>query len=175
MSRPVSGPEAMTTDNDEALVPPQARALIGRVRERQHLVTALDIRKFAQAIGETNPIHVDPQAARAAGHQDVVAPPLFFQTMTFDAVPAGLLAPDGSPVELDVPVPATRAMGGSSDYTVNRLARAGEWLHVRSVLKDVQVKRGKSGVLYAIIVQTDFSDASGALVASETATYLKRP
>lgn len=165
----------MSAGTDEAIVPPQAQALIGRVRERRHLVTAVDIRKFAQAIGETNPIHVDPTAARAAGHPDVVAPPLFFQTMTFDPVAAESLPADGSPVELDVPVPATRAMGGSSEYTVKRLARAGEWIHVRSVLTDVQVKRGKSGLLFAIVVQTDFSDAEGSLVASETATYLKRP
>lgn len=158
-----------------AVVPPEAQALVGKVRERQHLVTALEIRKFAHAIGESNPIHFDAQAARAAGHPDVVAPPLFFQTMTFDAVDPRELQPDGSPVELDVPIPATRAMGGSSDYTVNRLARAGEWIHVRSVLKDVQAKQGRSGVLFAITVQTDFSDADGALVASETATYLKRP
>ncbi|MFT3907339.1 MAG: MaoC family dehydratase N-terminal domain-containing protein [Steroidobacteraceae bacterium] len=165
----------MTAEADEAVVPPEARALIGRMRERQHLVTALDIRKFAQAIGAASPIHVDAVAARAAGYPDIVAPPLFFQTMTFEAIAAERLPPDGSPIELDVPVPATRAMGGSSDYTVHRPARAGEWIHVRSVLKDVQVKRGKSGPLYAIVVQTDFSAADGALVASETATYLKRP
>jgi hypothetical protein len=86
-----------------------------------------------------------------------------------------LLPADGSPIELNVPVPATRAMGGSSDYTLKRPAGAGEWIHVRSRLNDVQAKRGKSGPLYAIIVQTDFIDAGGTLVASETATYLKRP
>jgi acyl dehydratase len=165
----------MVDEAGTALVPPAAQALIGKVRERRHLVTALDIRKFAHAIGEQNPIHFDAQAARAAGHADVVAPPLFFQSMTFDAVAPHLLQPDGSPVELDVPIPATRAMGGSSDYTVNRLARAGEWIKVRSVLKDVQAKQGRSGVLYAITVQTDFHDAEGTLIASETATYLKRP
>jgi acyl dehydratase len=160
---------------DEAVVPPAALALVGTVRERRHLVTALDIRKFAQAIGDSNPIHSDVDAARAAGHADVVAPPLFFQAMTFDAIPPQLLPADGSPIELDVPIPATRAMGGSSEYTVHRLARAGEWIHVRSVLKDVQAKQGRSGVLFAITVQTDFSDSDGKLVASETATYLKRP
>jgi len=165
----------MPASADEWVVPPQARALIGRVAERRHLVTASDIVKFAQAIGEINPIHFDPAAAQAAGHPDVVAPPLFFQTMTYDPVSLELLPADGSPVELDVPVPATRAMGGSSEYTLKRAARAGEWIKVRSRLNDIQVKRGKSGPLYAIIVQTDFMDADGALVASETATYLKRP
>jgi acyl dehydratase len=165
----------MSASADDLAVPPEARALIGKVAERRHLVTALDIAKFAQAIGERNPIHFDPAAAQAAGHADVVAPPLFFQTMTYDPVALELLPADGSPIELDVPVPATRAMGGSSEYTLKRPARAGEWINVRSRLNDVQAKRGKSGPLYAIIVQTDFIDAGGTLVASETATYLKRP
>jgi len=165
----------MPAGADELVVPLQARALIGKVAERRHLVTALDIAKFAQAIGESNPIHFDSAAAQAAGHPDVVAPPLFFQTMTFDPVALEMLPADGSPVELDVPVPATRAMGGSSEYTLKRPARAGEWINVRSTLNDVQAKRGKSGPLYAIIVQTDFMDADGTLVPSESATYLKRP
>jgi acyl dehydratase len=35
------------------------------------------IREYAHAVGETNPLHLDPEAARAAGHRDVVAPPMF--------------------------------------------------------------------------------------------------
>ncbi|MCC6630837.1 MAG: MaoC family dehydratase N-terminal domain-containing protein [Gammaproteobacteria bacterium] len=149
-------------------------ALLGSARERKHLVTALDIRKFAQAIGETNPVHYDDAAAKAAGFSGIVAPPLFFQTMTFDAVPLEQLPPDGSPIELHVPVPANRAMGGASEYIVRRLALVGELVTVRSVLKDVQAKCGKAGEIYAIVVQTDFTDASGDLMASEKATYLKR-
>ena len=35
------------------------------------------IREYAWAVGETNPLYVDVDAARAAGHADVVAPPMF--------------------------------------------------------------------------------------------------
>ncbi|MGI8429739.1 MAG: FAS1-like dehydratase domain-containing protein [Solirubrobacteraceae bacterium] len=35
------------------------------------------IREFAAAVGETNPLHVDLEAARGAGHADLVAPPMF--------------------------------------------------------------------------------------------------
>ena len=35
------------------------------------------IKEYALAVGETNPLHLDPAAARAAGHRDVVAPPMF--------------------------------------------------------------------------------------------------
>ena len=35
------------------------------------------IREFADAIGDPNPAYRDPEAARALGHPDVVAPPTF--------------------------------------------------------------------------------------------------
>lgn len=35
------------------------------------------IREYALATGETNPLHLDLGAARAAGHADLVAPPMF--------------------------------------------------------------------------------------------------
>ena len=35
------------------------------------------IREFARAIGATDPEYLDPEAARALGYADVVAPPTF--------------------------------------------------------------------------------------------------
>ncbi|MBV9001985.1 MAG: MaoC family dehydratase N-terminal domain-containing protein [Solirubrobacterales bacterium] len=35
------------------------------------------VREYAWAVGETNPLYVDVEAARAAGYADVVAPPMF--------------------------------------------------------------------------------------------------
>ena len=35
------------------------------------------IKEYARAVGETNPVHLDVQAARDAGYADVVAPPMF--------------------------------------------------------------------------------------------------
>src|SRR3954465_10449067 len=35
------------------------------------------IKEDARAVGETNPLHLDHEAARAAGYADVVAPPMF--------------------------------------------------------------------------------------------------
>jgi hypothetical protein len=39
------------------------------------------IRRFAEAIGETNPIYFEESAARAAGYRSVVAPPTFPTTL----------------------------------------------------------------------------------------------
>jgi acyl dehydratase len=39
------------------------------------------VRFFAQVLGETNPIHFDVKAARAAGHPDLVATPSFIMVI----------------------------------------------------------------------------------------------
>ena len=41
------------------------------------------IRSFAVAIGDPNPAYVDPAAACALGHPDVIAPPTFLTTLGF--------------------------------------------------------------------------------------------
>ena len=43
-------------------------------------VNAPMIRHMVVALGDTNPIYVDAEAAKAAGHPDLVAPPTMLQT-----------------------------------------------------------------------------------------------
>ena len=148
--------------------------LIGLEKVRRYDVTARDIRRFAQAIGETNPIHYDEDYARSTRYGTIVAPPLFCQMFTFEDVPADRLPGDGSPTEMDVPVPAKRTVGGASSYEIFQRVRAGDQIIVKSTLKDVFSKEGKSGKLYFVVVETEFSNQKSELVARETATYIKR-
>jgi len=43
------------------------------------------IRSFAQAVGESNPIYLDEQAAKAAGFRSIPAPPTFPFTLIMEA------------------------------------------------------------------------------------------
>jgi acyl dehydratase len=52
------------------------------------------IREYANAVGETNPVHHDREAARAAGFRDVVAPPMFCVVYSAPAVGPGVLDPE---------------------------------------------------------------------------------
>lgn len=160
---------------EAAVLPPEVTALLGVVQTRQVEVTRRDIKRFAQAIGADDPVHFDEEYARNTRHGGIVAPPLFCQSLTYDDVPAAELLADGSPKELDVPIPAKRTVGGGSEYTIHRRVRAGETITVSTCLKDVRIKQGKSGVLYLVSVETHFTDVHGEPVAAEVATYIKRP
>ena len=52
------------------------------------------IREYAFAVGESNPLHLDPEAARAAGFADVVAPPMFAVVYAGRSVGPALLDPE---------------------------------------------------------------------------------
>ena len=52
------------------------------------------IREYAAAVGETNPVHLDVEAARAAGYRDVVAPPMFAVVYCARAMAPTIFDPD---------------------------------------------------------------------------------
>ena len=52
------------------------------------------IREYALATGETNPLHLDHEAARRAGHADVVAPPMFAVVYSAPAMGPAIFDPD---------------------------------------------------------------------------------
>src|SRR5277367_2736361 len=52
------------------------------------------IREYAYAVGETDPVYLDVDAARAAGHADVVAPPMFAVVFSSRAMMPGMFDPD---------------------------------------------------------------------------------
>jgi acyl dehydratase len=158
----------------EMAATPDVLPLIGVPKVRRYDVTARDIRHFAQAIGEEDPVHFDEDYAKTTKYGASVAPPLFCQMFTFEDVPAQQLPRDGSPVELDIPIPAQRTVGGGSCYEIFPRVRAGDRITVKSMLLDVLAKEGRSGQLYFLVVETEFLNQKNELVARETATYIKR-
>ena len=52
------------------------------------------IREYARAVGEENPVHLDREAALAAGFRDVVAPPMFCVVYSAPAMGPAVLDPE---------------------------------------------------------------------------------
>lgn len=150
----------------ENALPKKVLDRIGVEKVLNYEVTTKDIHRFSQAIGAGPP--------QTLGDGRLVAPALFCQTFMFEDVPVEELPLDGSPRELDVPIPAQRTVGGQSDFEIYRPVMSGDKITVRTKLKDVVTKQGKSGLLYLVIVKTSFHNQHDELVSEETATYVKR-
>jgi acyl dehydratase len=93
------------------------------------------LRFFAQAIGETDPLYVDVDAARAAGHPDLPVPPTFFFSLSLERLGGfGYLA--------DVGVDLRRILHGEQTFEYHALAHAGDTLMLHEEITDVVEKKG---------------------------------
>lgn len=160
-------------DTVESL-PPETQAAIGRASEHVYDVTKKDIRRYAQAIGDSNPLYYDEAYAATTRYGGVVAPPLFCHTLAFEDVPADALRPDGLPTELDVPLPTARAVGGGSVFETYERVRPGDVITVKKVIEDIYRKAGSSGELFFVVLDTTYTNQDGRVVAHERGTFVNR-
>ena len=120
------------------------------------------IRRFAEAVGDTNPIYVDEAAARAAGPPRIPAPPTF-------AVALRANDPRGG-IELDW----RKLLHGEQEFTFARPLYAGDRLTIIGRIAAADVKQTKSGVMDVMVLETVATDGDGARVFSARSTVLVR-
>jgi acyl dehydratase len=121
------------------------------------------VREYALAVGETNPLHLDPDAARAAGHADVVAPPMFAVVYTSPAVGPAFFDPD---VGMDF----ARMVHGAQEFAWGPLVVAGDEITTEVEVADI-AERGGMG-FYVFESRSDNQD--GARVCTGTWTCIVR-
>jgi acyl dehydratase len=93
------------------------------------------VREYAHAVGETNPLHTDVEAARAAGHDDLVAPPMFAVVYTSPAIGPAMLDPE---VGMDF----ARMVHGAQEFSWGPLVVAGDEITTEVELADVSERGG---------------------------------
>lgn len=103
------------------------------------------LRLFAKATGQTDPVYLDPDEARARGHRDLPVPPTFLFGLELErSDPFGWIA--------DLGVDMNAVLHGTQSFDYGRLAYAGDTLTVSSAITDVYAK--KNGALEFIERQT---------------------
>ncbi len=93
------------------------------------------VREYAHAVGETNPLHLDVEAARAAGHRDVVAPPMFAVVYASPAVLPAFFDPA---LGMDF----ARMVHGSQEFTWGPLVVAGDEITTEVEVADISERGG---------------------------------
>lgn len=90
---------------------------------------------FAKAIGEKDPVYVDPAAAKAAGYADVPAPPTFLFAAELDSG-----ANDQLLADLDIPL--AKLLHGEQSFRYLQPVCAGDTVTVQSTITDIYDKKG---------------------------------
>jgi len=145
---------------------PVNRAFIGREypASAPYEVGREHVRRFAEAIGDTNAAYLDPAAARALGHPDVVAPPTFLIVLAFR------FADEGPVADPELALDYSLVVHGEQGFELHRPVCAGDVLH--AVTRVEQIKDAGRNEL--IVTVTEVSAADGAQVATLRSTLVSR-
>jgi acyl dehydratase len=95
------------------------------------------IREYSYAIGVTNPVHFDRDAARAAGFRDVVAPPMFAVVYSAGSVGPGVLDPE-------LGINLAQMLHGSQEFEWGEPACSGDTITTVTTFKDHQEQDGRT-------------------------------
>jgi acyl dehydratase len=131
--------------------PPTAPYLVGREK----------VREFARATFATAAQHVDPEAARALGYADVVAPPTFAMVIQ-DRTMQQLLELEDSGIELH------RLVHAEQRFSYSRPIVAGDELVAQLAVTGIRTLGGNA----MVTSEATITDAQGAHVVTATSVLL---
>ena len=121
------------------------------------------VREYANAAGETDPRYLDPEAARAAGFADVVAPPMFAAVYCGPAIWPALTDPE---IGLDF----SRMVHGAQEFRWAEPVVAGDEITTEAELDE----KSERGGLQFFVFKTTSTNQRGELVSEGRWTNIVR-
>lgn len=128
---------------------------------RAIVVEAGQLRFFAKATGETDPVYFDDEAAAAAGHRAIPAPPTFLFSL---ALGAPAKRGDLFDTENGIGVDVARLLHAEQSFVHYRQIYAGD--RVTLVTRTSEIYPKKGGALEFIVQDTDAVDEAGDLLCT---------
>ena len=115
-----------------------------------------EIIRFAEAVGDPNPLYSDEAAARKSRYGGIIAPPTFLHS--YGATPLDFDYPEG--VGLD----------GGSDWEYLEPVRPGDRITVTARIADIFEKSGRVGKMIFIVREIEYVNQLGELAARRRST-----
>ncbi len=146
-----------------------SKDMIGRVLSTgSATVTAESIAAFARALGDPDPLYLDPQAARRGLFGSIVAPPTYPIAFMVQAMAGGM------DTFLELGLDFMTLVHGEQEFEYRRPIRAGETLTLTGRIADVYDKTGGSGTLDFVVLETEARDPEGEVVFFSRNTLISR-
>jgi len=126
------------------------------------------VREFALAVGEDNPVLLDPEEARLQGFPDVLAPPTFTVTQIWQVPREEREARLGANLDYE------RVLHGEQEFVYRRLPVAGEVLTGRMrISKDFTKEGRRGGSMRFVTYESRYTDADGEEVLTAYYTLIQ--
>lgn len=121
------------------------------------------IRKFAEAIGDPNPVYYDDLQAKKTMYGGIIAPPTF--PMVISSAGEDLLS------GLD----KKRILHGEQDFTYKKVIRPGDKLFCQKKIVDFYERIGESGNLHFLVLEMVIKNCADHLVVTSRMNVIYRP
>ncbi len=129
------------------------------------LVEAGQLRLFCKAIGETRDIYLDEDAAKAAGHRSIPAPPTFGTCLS-------ALAPRTGASYDDMGLDYRYLLHGEEGFTYHGQIYAGDTITMQDTITDMYERKG--GRLEFMVRKTTLRNQFDELVAEKRSVLVMR-
>ena len=119
------------------------------------------IKRFAEAVGDPNPLWSDEAEARKSHYGGVTASPTFLRS-----------ARVGRP-ELPFDVPFERLLDAGSDWEYFEPVRVGDRITAVARITDVSERAGRLGTMLFTVVEMTYTNQFNAVVATQRNTSIR--
>ena len=114
--------------------------------------------KFAQAIGDTNPIYNNEEIARNTKYGGLIAPPTFLRSMKV------------GPPKAEFKNPYTANVDGGSEWEYFEPIRPGDLISVTTYIADIHERNGRLGNMLITVRETKYTNQFDKIVALQRTT-----
>jgi acyl dehydratase len=143
----------------ESVITQEMRDAIGVESEPViHEVEKGAIIKFAEAIGDSNPLFNDEEAARKTRYGGLLAPPTFLRSM--------MPGPTGVTVESTY----VARLDGGSEWEYFEPVRPGDRIAVTMKITDIYERQGRAGNMLFTVREFRYANQFGRVVAQQRST-----
>ena len=151
-----------------SLIPPETAARVGErlAGPVTAVITATGAQRYAQAVGDLNPVYFDEAAAQAAGYRTLTIPPTYVAYALVEGRPLEEIRGDGlflggEKLRLEV----SRVMFGGEEWDFVAPVCVGDTITSETLLAGVDQKEGAKGPFVRVTRETTYRNAEGETVA----------
>jgi uncharacterized protein len=134
------------------------------------------IRHWVEAIGDQNPVYLDPDAAKASVHGEIIAPPTMLQAWTMQGLrrKAGGSSAQDELMRLLDSAGFTSVVATNCEQEYRRDLHPGDHLSVTSTIESVSPEKQTAlGTGHFVTTRQTYTDESGEVVATMLFRILK--
>jgi acyl dehydratase len=143
-------------------IPPDVMEQVGKeLPEKVMEVEKGAIRRFADAIGDNNPLYHDEEHTKKSRHGALVAPPTFIFTMTMGMAPH---------YQWDF---GRVGIHGGEEYEYLKPIKAGDTITCKTKIADIYEKDGKRGKMAFMILESLLENQHGEVVSRIKRTRIR--